>query len=682
MKISGIRWKNFKSFYNEYEIQNLDQNLTQSANVVLFGGVNGAGKTTLLESVFLCLYGRNAKNLYPSRGAKYESYFAYLHALLNRGIKETGLGTGNMSVEIFLKEVPIVSNVGRNISIRRHWHFETGKDPVEILEILENGKLIDELDPDEYQDRIQAILPFNVSQFFFFDGEKIQDFASDSDDEFARSLKDVLDINLYSKLGEDIKEVRSRIFKEYSRDAESLKEIKEREVKREGFENQNREYQYEISELKDIIGRLETEVEKIDNETRRITFVNADSRDAYIVEKNRKEQEKETLEAEYVDMAKDHLPFILASNLFDELTEQLDTEKQIQQIRAAQAEVEPKITQIIESVFDNNPAPSFTVTPGIRRYYEIKIDLALRAMFGGDKTNVDNDTIIHNLTPDDAEKVKRFIHALNDGVITVLNQKADKLKQINVFLERIRNSEIRAGSGSDAVQQLFDQKGDLNSEINNKKARIIYLEHEIQENQKRIETLNREITNWESRSNLKAHHQKQFEYCDKMLDTIREFQKRFQASKTAELEHEILFMWNQLNHKPDLIKSVKILPDSNFEVKLFNANGSEVDKTKLSAGEKEIYAIALLWALIQVSGKNLPILIDTPFGRLDSVHRRNLTKNYFPKASHQVILLSQDEEVVGEYYEILKPCIAQELTIKNENGVTTIEPGYPFTDRQ
>lgn len=149
------------------------------------------------------------------------------------------------------------------------------------------------------------------------------------------------------------------------------------------------------------------------------------------------------------------------------------------------------------------------------------------------------------------------------------------------------------------------------------------------------------------------------------------------------METEILFMWQQLNHKPDLIERVKILPDSNFEVKLFNAEGSELDKTKLSAGEKEIFAISLLWALIQVSGKKLPILIDTPFGRLDSIHRRNLTKNYFPKASHQVILLSQDEEVVGEYYDLLRPSIAQEFEIKNEGGITTIRPGqYPFAKRQ
>jgi DNA sulfur modification protein DndD len=287
--------------------------------------------------------------------------------------------------------------------------------------------------------------------------------------------------------------------------------------------------------------------------------------------------------------------------------------------------------------------------------------------------------VIHNLHSDDANKIKLFFSA-KQGVINILNQKAEKLKQISIFVERIRNTEVRSGSNSDAIQKLYDEKKLLLEEIGGKKERIRFWEQTIQENKRKIETLNREITNWKSRAELKEVHQKQYEYCDKIHNTIKEFQNRFQISKTSQLEQEILFMWGQLTHKPDLIHHIKILPESNFEVKLYNAQSTEVDKTKLSAGEKEIYAIALLWALIQVSGKKLPIIIDTPFGRLDSIHRRNLTKNYFPKASHQVILLSQDEEVVGEYYQILKPCIAQELTIKNENGVSSISSGYPFTN--
>ena len=121
-----------------------------------------------------------------------------------------------------------------------------------------------------------------------------------------------------------------------------------------------------------------------------------------------------------------------------------------------------------------------------------------------------------------------------------------------------------------------------------------------------------------------------------------------------------------------------VMPENNFAVELFDGNANKLDKTKLSAGEKEIYAISLLWALVQVSGRIMPIIIDTPFGRLDSLHRSNLVRKYFPKASHQVILLSQDEEIVDEYYEQIQPHIAKELTIEYKNGESFVREGYPF----
>ena len=62
-------------------------------------------------------------------------------------------------------------------------------------------------------------------------------------------------------------------------------------------------------------------------------------------------------------------------------------------------------------------------------------------------------------------------------------------------------------------------------------------------------------------------------------------------------------------------------------------------KDELSAGEKQIYAIAILEALAKTSGRHLPIIIDTPLGRLDSEHCTKLINNYFPYASHQVIIL-------------------------------------------
>ena len=89
-------------------------------------------------------------------------------------------------------------------------------------------------------------------------------------------------------------------------------------------------------------------------------------------------------------------------------------------------------------------------------------------------------------------------------------------------------------------------------------------------------------------------------------------------------------------------------------------------------------AVAILWALAKSSGKTLPTLIDTPLGRLDGPHRQKLIKNYFPKASSQVLIFSTDEEVTKEHYESLKPHIAAEYKINytEETESSSFEEGY------
>jgi DNA sulfur modification protein DndD len=192
--------------------------------------------------------------------------------------------------------------------------------------------------------------------------------------------------------------------------------------------------------------------------------------------------------------------------------------------------------------------------------------------------------------------------------------------------------------------------------------------------------LERHITNLESKVEVHEKQRKQLDYSDKMIRTIADFQIQFQAKRTKELEIAIMEMWNLLAQKEGQVERVEIIPERNFEVRLYDANDREKDKTKLSAGEKEIYAISLLWALVQVSGKQMPIVIDTPYGRLDSIHRENLARYYFPKASHQVFLLSQDKEIVEEYYEILKPAIASEFSITYNSNTrkSEVAKGYKF----
>ena len=135
--------------------------------------------------------------------------------------------------------------------------------------------------------------------------------------------------------------------------------------------------------------------------------------------------------------------------------------------------------------------------------------------------------------------------------------------------------------------------------------------------------------------------------------------------------------FNQLCRKHGLVKRIEIDPRT-FAVMLYDRQDRSIPKAELSAGEKQIYAISMLWGLAKTSGRPLPMIIDTPLGRLDSDHRRRLIEHYFPYASHQVVVLSTDTELDKQNFEMLSPHVshAYHLVYDPIEGSTSAEKRY------
>ena len=141
------------------------------------------------------------------------------------------------------------------------------------------------------------------------------------------------------------------------------------------------------------------------------------------------------------------------------------------------------------------------------------------------------------------------------------------------------------------------------------------------------------------------------------------FEEKIRNKHVTNLERVIKECFESLLRKKGFLQSISI---SKIDYQMtINIIGSEtVPSAKLSAGERQLLAVAVLWALAKLSGRKLPTVIDTPLGRLDSKHRKFFVENYFPQAGHQVILLSTDEEIVGNYYTALKDSIAKEYLVE------------------
>ncbi len=166
-------------------------------------------------------------------------------------------------------------------------------------------------------------------------------------------------------------------------------------------------------------------------------------------------------------------------------------------------------------------------------------------------------------------------------------------------------------------------------------------------------------------------------HSQRVRQTLEQFSVAMVERNIARIEQLVLESFVQLLRKGNFVQSVRIDP-SDFSIHLERPDGEVILPERLSQGERQLLAISILWGLAKASERALPTVVDTPLGRLDSAHRELLIANYFPRASHQMIILSTDEEIAGPYLNSLAPFIGRkyELRFDEGTGATSILPGY------
>ena len=166
-------------------------------------------------------------------------------------------------------------------------------------------------------------------------------------------------------------------------------------------------------------------------------------------------------------------------------------------------------------------------------------------------------------------------------------------------------------------------------------------------------------------------------YSNMALQILERYQVELQKRKANVLSNTITECYKKLANKKNLINRIEMDPES-LNIKYVSDDGLEVGRDSLSAGEQQLMVISILWALAICSKKKLPVIIDTPLSRLDSLHRAALIKTYFPNAGEQTIILSTDSEIDSKYYKLMKDNIGDEFTLNYDERTksTSIERGY------
>ena len=622
--------------------------------IILFGGLNGGGKTTLLDALQLVLYGKHANT--SNRGRM--SYDDYLRETINHYA---------MPKQAMLELYFWHFNEGKKdkYQVKRAWSVK-GKSVKEELYISVNGAE-DQLLTKHWDEKVNEFIPANISGLFFFDGEKIEGLAD------ARKSAGIIKTGIHALLGLDMVD-------NLSRDLSALKN-------RRKIKQQSDEIQAQIAQLKkekkQILNdcqplqkqKMEFEV-KLDDTQEELNGLWFDFKqrggelyeEKKSLEADRKTaqgnlEKHEELMRKYAEGA---APLLLVKDLLFKARIQAEREEKgaiatavvqslterdhtlIQQLQAAGAET--AILQHATQIMEQDRALREKEIPK-----EVYLNVPVEAFHG-----LDNDAL--DKIAEEGLRLKEQQHTLQA-----------ELEQIDRKLSAVPDQGVIA-SIQTAINEARDETERLTAQIEllNMQIKVREQQADLKDQQISRKLATSTETGFDIERQLKV-----LEQADAIRDVLVDFRLVLIEQDIAKLERLILESFKSLIRKDDLISKIEINTES-YLLELFGKDDQPLKPNRLSAGERQLLAISILWGLAKASGRPLPAIIDTPLGRLDSRHRNQLIENYFPHASHQVILLSTDQEIDQAYCKDLEPYIANKYHIEYKEDLrsSTITEGY------
>ena len=653
--------ENFGAYAGKQTLDLRPKNSGSIQPIVLLGGMNGGGKTTLMDAIRLALYGQRAKC--STRGNL--GYSDFLYQSVNSQATSADLTQIQLSFE------HIFEGHWQQFKIIRAWqrNLKDGKDSLSIEREARFDRNLEE-NWDEY---VENILPLGISNLFLFDGEQVKELAEldTPPPAVVEAINNLLGLELAEKLSLDLEVLVNRKRKALASKTQLLT-IEEIEAKLAAKKAEKVKVNSKISELQQQLDEAHKKRDRARNKFNKQGGKIASEREQIEAKlkdlNNRLEVERQDL----IGIASGSLPLNLITPLLQAAATQGKQEIEAQQFKQAQSVLEVRDSKLLD----------FVNTIDISAESISKIEFFISEENKAIAKSIENESNILHLTQ---AQLQQLVSVTQD-VLPLQNKSAkDLIEQINRLEAEIDSTEsqLAIAASPEDYQKLVKAVEDTQQEVSNCQA-LYQIEQQKSEGLDREieriqQELNRKLKNYSEDAIDSINDEHIIKTSEKVQQTLKLFKEKLTLKKLNKLETEVKDCFLYLLHKSNLINRVTIDSDR-FKLELYDHNGRLFPKQRLSAGEKQLLAIAFLWGLARVSGRNLPVAIDTPLGRLDSSHRHNLVERYFPTASHQVILLSTDTEIGEKEVTMLREtdAIAQEylLQYNPDSRQTTVEKGY------
>ncbi len=641
MRFKSIAIENVFSYYGlkHFDFENKDE------PVALIIGENGFGKTSFINSVKIALHGLNKDILNIGNQNLSKEDFVLgnskknFSGMLNRKAKLEGIDKAKISITIDDDELLIVK---RTFTLSGNSYVESLMLYDEEQNLLAQG--------DDAQDIINQKISPTMARFFFFDGEKIQTIADFSHEEFTKMLEDVLELDIYDQMASDAEYLIRKINKaELDKDLQAQVEEKEKVYDNLKEEIVTTEETFS-NEKKVVLKEMEGQKRELDNKLKklksRFQVALTEARESFKTE----EEKRQELVAQMKQATLVQLPLLLNDSLKEKVSKDID------------ANYRGKV-QIDSNVL------------AIKKEQLMKL---LNTVDGKDEVSTAFDNVFQSSSENqsvsfaDPHKIEQQFDALPKidlpSLLTALSDNAQEIKETQAEILLL---EHKIADDKKEYEEDFVLATKMTEDIIRQTVKCETLEEKIITLNVEEKELRREL----GKLTIKEHKNDLANAKIKTLQSIikvsTEMKKKIKTDKRENLERSINIKFKQL--KKEGYEADKIILDENFNINLYDIDGNAMDILSSSSGQKQIIATALIWGISEYIAEDIPMIIDTPLGRLDEKNQSLILNRFYPEVSKQVIILPTPSELKHDGFKSLTKHVSQTFVLSNAGSATSVE---------
>lgn len=632
---------------------------------VLIGGKNGSGKTSLLEALLFGLYGQWAPNelfheANSSQTLRRRAYRKAVESAFHRRARSQGETVMGVTLSFDTSEGPL--------RIERRWYFgESGsfiEDDEEV--ILHTGENTDILAvpggvaPNEfYQDEIaRRLLPPALAPFFFFDGEQVTRLGE-------RHLSEQIRLGGESLLGVPVLRNTANDLRDFARHrlrdagAEKLETEDRRTREIAGLEGLEIKIRERLTALEKELSPLRTRRDALIAELGAIAGGTYADLQELLEQRKRNEGDQTRLRHAITSFAAEELPLVLAGPFLRRAL--------IQRLRQEEAsEIKSQFGSQHRDALDAFLHAFSVQAPPLEDDVEAKVVERIRAAWESWSRPGGPEEVRHHY----------LVGRSRAGVLDRLSQsdsqyEANAPPLIQELTRCVHEHEALTGligqhhGRSERRETLTAELNVLSAKLEAKDGERRQLDRELGEIRSALLPLREEDRLRRQRQEAGVPALRRGSLALRIAEGIEETIRTVVPTYLKVLAEKATWSFRALAHK-ELIEGIEIGPDG--EVTLIDRASRPVQDLDASAGERHIFAMALMAAVAELAGCALPIVMDTPLGRLDSEHREFVLR-FFSTRGNQIILLSHPNEIDDRYYAQIESRIMISYHLDHETGI-------------